>query len=331
MNVADLHPEELIDKLSNGFLTAAESERLDAHVAVCKVCRFELAARLDFRDEAVPLNPLKQPTSLLFDPQRATEPPRRRKGPRVWGLIAATLVIAIAGLAGAISGKFSWPSRATPAAPAIPSSVSSTNHRYSAAQGPIEVPPSVAVPAVSAVSPEEAVAASGSSHERASEVAPGAARRTPRARRGANERAPAKVDRDGIASAAVSAAETPAGLFAAANRARRSGDAATARDLYRTLQSRFPGSHEANLSQVTLATLQLDNGQPGAALAEFDRYLAGSGRALEAEALVGRALSLRSLGKRDAEIAAWQEVLRKYPGSSYAKRATQRLATLGQF
>jgi TolA-binding protein len=332
MNVADLHPEELIDKLSRGSLTAAESERLDAHIAVCKVCRFELAARLDFRDEAVQLYASRQATSLLFDPQQpATEPPRRRKGPRVWGLAAATLVIAVAGLAGAISGKFPWPSTAMPAAPAIPGSVLSTNHRYSAGQRPIAVPPSVAVPAVSAASPEVAVAASGSSPERASEVPPSAARRTRRARGGASGPASAKVDRDGVASAAVSAAETPAALFAAANRARRSGDAATARDLYRTLQSRFPGSHEANLSQVTLATLQLDSGQPGAALADFDRYLAGSGRALEAEALVGRALSLRSLGKRDAEIAAWREVLRKYPGSSYAKRATQRLATLGQF
>lgn len=184
---------------------------------------------------------------------------------------------------------------------------------------------------VSAASPEVAGAASGSSHERASEVALGAARRTSRARGGAIDPAPAKVDRDEVASAVVSAAETPAALFAAANRARRSGDSAGARDLYRTLQRRFPGSHEASLSQVTLATLQLDNGQPGAALADFDRYLAGSGRALEAEALVGRALSLRSLGERDAEIAAWQEVLRRYPGSIYAKRATQRLATLGQF
>jgi TolA-binding protein len=82
---------------------------------------------------------------------------------------------------------------------------------------------------------------------------------------------------------------------------------------------------------VTLATLQLDSGRPAAALADFDRYLAGSNRALEAEALVGRALSLRSLGKRDAEIAAWQQVIRKYPGSAYAKRASQRLATLGRF
>ncbi|MEO7035917.1 MAG: tetratricopeptide repeat protein [Polyangiaceae bacterium] len=47
MNVVDLHPEELIDKLSDRELTLAERERLDSHLAQCSSCRFEISVRAD--------------------------------------------------------------------------------------------------------------------------------------------------------------------------------------------------------------------------------------------------------------------------------------------
>ena len=52
MKVVDLHPEELIEKLFSGErererereLSRAERERLDAHLAQCSVCRFEIGS-----------------------------------------------------------------------------------------------------------------------------------------------------------------------------------------------------------------------------------------------------------------------------------------------
>jgi TolA-binding protein len=98
--------------------------------------------------------------------------------------------------------------------------------------------------------------------------------------------------------------------------------------LYRTLQQKFPRSNEAALSELTLATLLLHMGEARTALASFDSYLARGSRPLEAEALSGRALSLRALGQRDQEQAAWRVVIDRYPGSPYARRAMERLSAL---
>jgi TolA-binding protein len=119
-----------------------------------------------------------------------------------------------------------------------------------------------------------------------------------------------------------------AALFADANRARASGDSAGAIRLYRQLQQRFPRSSEAALSELTLATLLLHTGDARSALNSFDNYLGRGSRPLDAEALVGRALSLRALGQRDQEVVAWRSVIDRYPGSSYARRAAERLAAL---
>jgi TolA-binding protein len=119
-------------------------------------------------------------------------------------------------------------------------------------------------------------------------------------------------------------------LFGEANQARRSGDIGRASGLYHLLQDQFPGSPEAELSRVTLALLLLDSGDAQAALSGFERYLAGSSRALEAEALVGRARALGRLGRHDLEAAAWREVQRKYSRSIYGRQADERLVALGQ-
>lgn len=57
MNVVDLHPEELIDKLSEGELSALERERLDAHLAQCSSCRFETSVRADLERDAPHFEP----------------------------------------------------------------------------------------------------------------------------------------------------------------------------------------------------------------------------------------------------------------------------------
>jgi predicted methyltransferase len=74
----------------------------------------------------------------------------------------------------------------------------------------------------------------------------------------------------------------------------------------------------------------LDRGDPRAALDGFNRYLSRGETALGEEALVGRALSSRKLGARENELAAWQEVLRRFPSSIHAELARSRLADLGE-
>jgi TolA-binding protein len=133
----------------------------------------------------------------------------------------------------------------------------------------------------------------------------------------------------GAKEPAVKEAPSASKLFGEANQARRSGDIGRASGLYHLLQDQFPSSPEAELSRVTLALLLLDSGDAQGALSGFERYLAGSSRALEAEALVGRARALGRLGRRDLEAAAWREVQRKYPRSIYGRQASERLLALG--
>jgi outer membrane protein assembly factor BamD (BamD/ComL family) len=117
-------------------------------------------------------------------------------------------------------------------------------------------------------------------------------------------------------------------LFSVANQARRASRFAEAKRLYHRLQEQFPGSSEAQLSLLTLASLQLDTGNAGAALRMFDRYLRRAGGPLEAEALYGRARALRRLNQGNAEARAWRGLLAKYPGSRYAHEAQERLKAL---
>jgi hypothetical protein len=74
----------------------------------------------------------------------------------------------------------------------------------------------------------------------------------------------------------------------------------------------------------------LDRGDPTNALLGFERYLGGRSRALEVEALVGRARALQRLGRKSEESLAWQAVKERFPGSVYARQAAERLTALGK-
>jgi hypothetical protein len=71
--------------------------------------------------------------------------------------------------------------------------------------------------------------------------------------------------------------------------------------------------------------MQLDGGEPRAALEGFDAYLATSDRALREEALTGRALALKKLGRLVEERESVRELLHQYPDSPYGRRALERL------
>jgi TolA-binding protein len=321
--VIEMHPEELFDKLSLGALSQHENERLRAHLATCAVCRFELDARGDFDGEFQSIlapNPARGAASL---------PLRRRNRLRraaIWTLAAAALFVATGALAAAVTGKTPWELVTSVATPEVDDAgdASHTSAKRKAAPAAVTV--------VAPVAPAQAELASASSAAVATGLS-GSARvgQVPKAR---DTVAPATAS-ERVATSATprhTTAEpmTASALFADANRARTSGDAAEAIQLYRRLQRRFPRSREAELSQLTLARLLLDSGDARSALGGFDAYLGQSGRALQAEALVGRALSLRALGRRDAEIAAWRDVLARHPRSVYARQASERLAALSR-
>lgn len=333
MTVVGIHPEELFDKLFEGALSPAESERLEQHLRACDVCRFEYAARLDFREEARPLSsspppvlslrPLALPSAERGPAAVRVAAPRRRGRRRLLmlGVAAAALITASAAVAASVAGRGSWRTLSTLFAPPVP-----VQARAVPASKPLASPASapmtpLAEPGPSVTAPPLADAAKV---PRVTPPRSGTSIATPRSLE--TSETPPRVLVEAKALEPSSAAK----LFGDANQARRSGDVGRASGLYRLLQEQYPSSPEAELSRVTLALLQLDSGDAPAALIGFERYLAGSSRGLEAEALVGRARALGRLGRRDLEVSAWREVQRKYPRSIYGRQATERLSALGQ-
>jgi outer membrane protein assembly factor BamD (BamD/ComL family) len=128
-----------------------------------------------------------------------------------------------------------------------------------------------------------------------------------------------------VEEANVKPPDSASSLFEEASAARRRGRMLEAAGLYRDLEARFPASPEARLSIAVVARMELDLGEAAAAASGFGAYLATGDRALREEAMAGRAIALGRLGRTSDEVAAWRELLRAYPGSSYANVARTRL------
>lgn len=331
MSVAELHPEELFDKLADGTLNAAERERLLLHLKSCAVCRFEHGARLDFEREAAAAEQRIAPSLPLQPRKRAPAPVRRRPSRILVAGIAAAVLISASGALAAALGARPWRAFtamfvSAPERPkvvsALPPAALPKPRAADRAQPPVTpapapafaepAPVSVATPALKPRAALVAKPALTSAREAASPAAPPSS-------------GSAKASLDAPASQEPSGA---AKLFGQANQARRAGEVGRASGLYHLLQEQYPGSAEAELSRVTLATLLLNSGDASGALAGFERYLAGPSRALEAEALVGRARALARLGRTKLELTAWREVERRFPGSVYARQAAERLTAL---
>jgi len=357
MNVVDIHPEELIDKLAEGSLTSAERERLDAHLGQCSSCRFEIAVRADLAEDAPVFEERPHLTfaggaakERLAGPPPAPQLPLavRARSRRRWPLVmlAAALVLCAGGamgavITGAVSGQ--WLHWSAPPKPA------ESSVRVAATKPPSKLKRAVVVPVEPAPLGAVAPVASVASAPTAVVVTSRSARAPVQARRAEAAPAPAESPRAApaesprAASAGAFSSSLPAAgatevsaprvdaasLFADANRARRDGNTDRAVGLYRALQSRYPSSSESELSRALLAQLLLDRGNPEAALAGFDRYLAEDTPVLSAEALVGRARALEQLGKSTQAAAAWRQVQSRFPGSVHARLAATRLAALG--
>ncbi|HEX6242682.1 MAG TPA: hypothetical protein VFZ61_17335, partial [Polyangiales bacterium] len=124
--------------------------------------------------------------------------------------------------------------------------------------------------------------------------------------------------------------ETASRMFERANRARHRGARGEAIELYEELRERFPDTAEARLSLAVSARLQLDLGEPRAALVGFDAYLAGADRALHEEAMVGRIRALASLGREREATAAAEALLRAHPRSAFRTEAEALIADSGR-
>jgi hypothetical protein len=318
----DLHPEDLIDKLARGELTKAEHERLRAHFAVCHVCRIEHAARRDFEAAFSSAKKLYDPSPRAFgalegllsgaagDGRRrrsSSLPPSSRMRHLAAGIAAALLI------SSAAAGARMWPRLR-------PFFVRTNVEQLSLVQGP---------GGHALGSTKQGPRAKSRIDEIESEreaplpgpTAPPAAISRPPEHPDTSHEAPSIDPKPGV---------TAVSLFSSANTARRRGESPEAVQLYRELQRRFPKSSEAHISRATLARLLLDRGSPGAALKEFQEYLSGGGGELEEEALVGEALSLQSLGRREAEMAVWNDFLRNHRGSVYCEQARARLSALSR-
>lgn len=364
MNVVDLHPEELIDKLHDGSLTATERERLDIHLAQCSACRFEIAIRADLAEDQRAIaerpqltfasgTPGERSLPILQEepaPAARVSPSIRARSRRRWplSLLAAALVLSAGGAMAAVmtgavrSHWLGWSPQPKPAG----SGAVINEAKPSSKPKRVASTPATAVPVQPEVVASRATPLSPNTPEPATLVPPlAAASSSIRSAAPAHRHDLAPTAPDQARSASVTAfpavsavapssdASAPgvdaASLFADANRARRDGNVDRAVGLYRTLQSRYPNSSESELSRALLAQLLLDRGNPEAALAGFDRYLAEDSPVLSAEALVGRARALEQLGKSSQAEAAWRQVQSRFPGSVHARLAATRLAALG--
>ncbi len=183
MKVVDLHPEDLIDKLSDGELSTAERERLDSHLAQCSSCRFEISVRTDLEQDT-PL--FEQRPQLTFAGQAAQRtqtsaelpqvaeqgaPPARVAGSlrprsrRRWPLVllAASFILCAGGATAAVvSGAMSAPTW-LPWAPAqntveaAHTAQAKLAHKLKHAQKSSVAAPLVSTPVAAAPSATEAV------------------------------------------------------------------------------------------------------------------------------------------------------------------------------
>lgn len=317
MSVVDIHPEELLDKCAQGMLSPSEQALLDAHLARCEVCRFELALREDLSDD-VAARELAAPPQLLSQvPVVTRSTPRRMRRWSVASVVAAAVFVLAAGALASIAVPRWWSGPKGAEAPTL-ASTSATAHDAKTLKAP-RAPSRPVAPQADEAVPSETPPVEAPPVE-------AARAQVPRVEAPAHAVLPRRAPSSPAPATSSGESDSASSLFGAANRARRSGNLSLAKSLYAELQSRFPRSSEASTSRVTLGTLLL-NGDPVAALANFDAYLASGARSLAAEALVGRARAYRALGRRSESLRAWQEVEARFPTSVYAAEAREMTKT----
>ena len=284
--------DDLIALARRGELDAPERRRLELSLGSSSEARLLHQAGLELDQEA---SVLPGDDALAERIKRrvmarvlpVAAPRRRRLLP--WGMAAAVACVAMAA-GGAVLGL--RPLRAIFSTPVL------------TAPARVPAPPR---PATVAVPPSAPLASAVPAPDGATDAAP----------------VPVPVaSKTGQALDASSASE----LFASAAGARRRGKAQEAMLLYDALQSRFPGSAEANAADMALGMLRLQRGSARSALEHFTRYLSRNPRAeLVPDALWGKAQALSSLGQRAEARRSYATLVERYPDSTYAAAARAKL------
>jgi len=304
MSVADLHPEELLDKEIRGQLEPAERERLEAHLTACATCRMERRMRADFALElsAEGLAPGVARVVESVARQSASPPPRQdlRRARRFRTILlaaAATLTVVVGAFASTETGRrvlaplFTRTADSSSPETEVAPTRARSDRPHEQASAPPQ--PSDAL-SVIAVPPEPPPAPQTSALPPRPSVPDGAAT-----------------------------------LFDAETDARRKGDLTRVLELHAELVARFPSSDETRVSRMVVARMLLDRGDAAGALGGFDAYLrAGSGE-LREEALAGRATALDRLGRTDEARRAWVTLVDEYPATPYGAHARARIEAPG--
>jgi TolA-binding protein len=129
-------------------------------------------------------------------------------------------------------------------------------------------------------------------------------------------------------SPSTAAPPSAAELLARAQKARSAREHGAAIRAYQQLLRLHPRSGEARLAQVSLAQLQLAQGNAAAALSGFDAYQR-TGGALSQEAHYGKIQALHALGRTAEERAESRRFLERYPKSLQAATLRRRLGVGG--
>jgi TolA-binding protein len=316
VTVADLHPEDLLEKDASGRISDAERVRLHSHLALCATCRFDRQLRVDFANELRAEDVAEVPAGLSALQPKVAAPVRyqrrrvwsRPRARTAWLLAAATLLVGgVAAATGVTHRIWSAPAELTSAV--LPAVTEAKTARVARAAAPhVESPAEV------------------------SHTAPAEAQEAPVVSAPAVVAPPPPPSPPAPAAVAIRLAprtpDSPPELLDEEGEARRQGDYERVVSLHRQLVARYPGSREAQVSRATVGRLLLDRGNPADALTSFDAYLGAGSGALEEEALVGRATALERLGRRDEASRAWRDLLAAFPESPYAAHARTRLGGL---
>lgn len=305
MTAPDLHPEELLDRAAAGALSAEERTRLDAHLAACRACRFELKARADFAALPLPSMPVDElvTRALAGMPSASVvQPPRPRRFSPAAIAVMAVLVgagsFAAVGLARPIAVLLGIAAPKASSAPAPPPAPAVQRR---APPPVVEEQPTPPLPPI-ALEPERTPAPP---------VQPG-----PRA-------SPAVKPTPVISEPEPTAAQ----LFERATLARTRGLHGDAEQHYRELTRRFPDSPEAGVAHAVMGRLLLDLERPDEAVHELEAALS-TDAALREDALANLAVAFERTHDAARARAAWRRLLDEFPASIHAKRARERLEVL---
>lgn len=300
--------DDLLISARRGQLTEEESQALAIHLRRCASCALDAQVHATFEspesrcpgDERM----ISEAVSAALSSRHAPRSPRPRSRRWTTAAFAAGAILVTAGLA---SAGVWWVHELT----SRPSDAQRLAGRPRASL-PVNAPPAAADVNPPGTTPD---------------IEPPAP--VPSARVGAAARQRVAMPRASSPSPSAPSDAVPMGrkeLFAAANDSRRRGDSDRAQALYAELQRRFPGTPETRLSFVSLGRVFLAMDTPGAALAQFDRYLAEApSDVLAAEALYGRARALKAMHRDQEARRSWTELLERFPESIYADQANHEL------